>query len=138
MFVYFGLFEAEFLFHEGHDVIAVLRIEHCTHTGIENISVSVFFTHLLDGLLGTVDNRFEQCFLTLFQLFLGFLALLLISALHQRMQDAGLYTKYSMHELLLKLSKIHIARFHGRTIMQPISKEQRILFEQLGLKPPVG
>ena len=86
----------------------------------------------LDRLRVHNDERMEN------KLFLGFLALLLISALHQRMQDAGLYTKYSMHELLLKLSKIHIARFHGRTIMQPISKEQRILFEQLGLKPPVG
>ena len=78
------------------------------------------------------DERMEN------KLFLGFLALLLISALHQRMQSTKLYAKYSMHELLLKLRKIHIARFKGCTIMQPISKEQRELFETLGLKPPVG
>ena len=78
------------------------------------------------------DERMEN------KLFLGFLSLLLISALHQRMQSTRLYSKYSMHELLLKLRKIHIARFKGCTIMQPISKEQRELFESLGLKLPVG
>ena len=54
------------------------------------------------------DERMEN------KLFLGFLALLLISALHQRMQSTKLYEKYSMHELLLKLRKIHIARLRYR------------------------
>ena len=72
------------------------------------------------------------------KLFVSFIALLLISALHQRMKAGSLYKKYTMHELLLKVRKLQIAHVNGKKIIQPISKEQRMIFKDLGLKAPVG
>ena len=72
------------------------------------------------------------------KLFVSFIALLLISALHQRMKAGSLYKKYTMHELLLKVRKLQIAYVNGKKIIQPISKEQRMIFKDLGLKAPVG
>ena len=58
------------------------------------------------------------------KLFISFIALLLISELHQRMLRGGLYKTYTMHELLLKVRKLRVARLNGKRIVQPISKEQ--------------
>ena len=72
------------------------------------------------------------------KLFLSFIAMLLISTLHQRMKQAGLYRQYTMHELLLKVRKLHIAWLNGKRIMQPLTKEQKQIFKELGFHEPVG
>jgi transposase len=72
------------------------------------------------------------------KLFLSFIAMLLVSALHQRMKQAGLYQKYTMHELLLKVRKLHAVRIKNRRILQPVTKEQRQIFQDLGMDVPVG
>lgn len=78
------------------------------------------------------DTRMEN------KLFLAFLALVLISALHKRMKKAELYQHYTMHELLLTLRKLKISRVNGQKIMQPLSKEQENIFEQIVYHSPVG
>ena len=78
------------------------------------------------------DERMEN------KLFVSFLALALIAALHQRMEKANLYRTYTMHELLLKVGRIHAAEVRGKRILQPISREQQDIFHALGVNPPVG
>ena len=78
------------------------------------------------------DERMEN------KLFVSFLALALVAALHQRMAKANLYRKYTMHELLLKVGRIHAAEVRGKRILQPISREQQDIFHALGVNPPVG
>lgn len=78
------------------------------------------------------DERMEN------KLFVSFVALLLIGALHQRMKDAKLYKHFTMHELLLKVRKLSSSYVRGTRILQPVSKEQRNIFEKLGLNIPVG
>ena len=78
------------------------------------------------------DERMEN------KLFISFIALLLISELHQRMLRGGLYKTYTMHELLLKVRKLRVARLNGKRIVQPISKEQHEIFKALGFEDPVG
>ncbi|WP_073091151.1 transposase [Selenomonas ruminantium] len=72
------------------------------------------------------------------KLFISFIALLLISELHQRMLRGGLYKTYTMHEMLLKVRKLRVARLNGKRIVQPISKEQHEIFKALGFEDPVG
>lgn len=72
------------------------------------------------------------------KLFISFIAILLISTLHRRMKQAGLYRQYTMHELLLKVRKLHIAWLNDQRIMQPVTKEQKQIFKQLGFHEPVG
>ncbi|MCR5756739.1 MAG: IS1634 family transposase [Selenomonas sp.] len=78
------------------------------------------------------DERMEN------KLFISFIALLLISELHQRMLRGGLYKTYTMHELLLKVRRLRVARLNGKRIVQPISKEQHEIFKALGFGDPVG
>ena len=78
------------------------------------------------------DERMEN------KLFVSFISLLLIGALHQRMKEAKLYKHLTMHELLLKVRKLSSSYVRGTRILQPVSKEQRNIFEKLGLKIPVG
>ena len=78
------------------------------------------------------DERMEN------KLFLGFLALLLVSAMHQRMKDGGLYKRYTMHELLMKLGQLHVSHLNGNAILQPMTKEQRDIYLAMGVDPPVG
>lgn len=78
------------------------------------------------------DARMEN------KLFVSFIALLLIGALHQRMKAAKLYKSFTMHELLLKVRKLSASYVKGTRIMQPVSKEQREIYEKLGLNMPVG
>ncbi len=78
------------------------------------------------------DARMES------KLFISFVALLLISELNQRMLRANLYRSYTMHELILKVRKLRVARLNGIRIVQPLSKEQRDIFKMLGFKAPVG
>lgn len=54
------------------------------------------------------------------------------------MKQAGLYRQYTMHELLLKVRKLHVAWLNGQRIMQPVTKEQKQIFKQLGFHEPVG
>lgn len=59
------------------------------------------------------------------KLFVSFISLILISAIHQRMKDNKLYKYMSLLELLFKLSKLQIATVNGINILQPVSKEQK-------------
>ena len=54
------------------------------------------------------------------------------------MLRGGLYKTYTMHELLLKVRKLRVARLNGKRIVQPISKEQHEIFKALGFGDPVG
>jgi len=78
------------------------------------------------------DERMEN------KLFVSFIALILISAVHHRMQEHGLYKYLSLHEMLLKLRKLRMATVNGIDIMQPVSKEQRDILKAFGIKEPVG
>ena len=62
---------------------------------------------------------------------------MLISTLHQRMKQEGLYRQYTMHESLLKVRKLHIAWLNGQRIMQPVTKEQKQFLKQLSFHESV-
>lgn len=67
------------------------------------------------------------------KLFVGFVASVIMSNINKVMSKAGLYKKYTMKELLQVLTKHRIQEINGETIMSPISKEQRTIYEAFGL-----
>ena len=79
------------------------------------------------------DERMEN------KIFIGFICIIIISVLHQKMSSANLYETYTMKELILELKKLKITTVSGEEILQPISKTQRDIFNSLSIPlPSVG
>lgn len=70
------------------------------------------------------------------KLFVGFVAAVLMSSINKVMVDKNLYQKYTMKELLRVLAKLRIQEINGQTILAPVSKEQRMIFDSFNLSLP--
>jgi transposase len=70
------------------------------------------------------------------KLFVEFVALILISYIHQKMKAQGLYKKYSMHQLLDKLDVIEcFEEPEHRLRIGEMLTEQMEIFQKLGVEP---
>jgi transposase len=70
------------------------------------------------------------------KLFVGFIASVLMSGINKVMVEKDLYRKYTMKELLRVLAKLRIQEINGQTILAPVSKEQRLIFEAFNISLP--
>ena len=71
------------------------------------------------------------------KVFVGFIALILLSSIHQVMVDKNLYAKMTMKRLLITLSKVKVQKIRGLRLLFPLTKEQRLIFEAFDVKPPL-
>jgi transposase len=69
--------------------------------------------------------------------FVQFIALILISVLRKKMQEAKLTEKYSVRELLLEMDTLTQIRFSGKygQMLTEITKPQRLIMESLDVSP---
>jgi transposase len=73
------------------------------------------------------------------KMFVAFLALTLVSAIHKVMKEKGLYRKMSMEKLFITLTKLKKVTINGRAILRPLTKEQRDIFIAFAIpRPSVG
>ena len=73
------------------------------------------------------------------KIFVAFVALIVISYLHQRMQQEKVYKDYSMQEMLEKLDCIECYDAPGhRQRIGAVLKPKVELYEKLGISPPVS
>ena len=71
------------------------------------------------------------------KVFIGFVALVLLSAIYVAMSDKKLYEKMTMKQLLRRLSKHRIQEIGGERIIFPATKAQREIYETFGLDVPM-
>lgn len=71
------------------------------------------------------------------KVFIGFLALILLSHLHKVMLDKELYKSMTMKKLLLILSKLRVQHINGQRILFPLTKEQKTIYKAFAVKDPV-
>jgi len=71
------------------------------------------------------------------KVFVGFISLILLSAIHKVMADKKLYDKMTMRKLILTLSRLKVQILKGVRILFPVTKEQRCIYEAFGIKEPV-
>jgi len=71
------------------------------------------------------------------KLFIGFIALILLSELHRVMCQKELYKDITMKELIRTLSKLRLQIINDIRILNPITKKQRSIFEAFGVDLPV-
>ncbi|TYC85210.1 transposase, partial [Acetobacterium wieringae] len=71
------------------------------------------------------------------KLFIEFIALIYLSYVKKRMQDAGLFEKWSLQGLIDELDLIELfeAPGHGR-VLGEVTEKQKDLYQALGIDPP--
>lgn len=72
------------------------------------------------------------------RLFLMFIALILYTALSNRMREESLYKRYTLSEVLYELKKLRLVEMlNGKKYLTEITKKQRTLYEKFGIPLPV-
>jgi transposase len=70
------------------------------------------------------------------KVFVGFIALILMSELHRVMSEKSLYRSMTMRQMIRILSKLRTQTIGKTRIVYPVTKEQRIIFEAFNIDPP--
>lgn len=71
------------------------------------------------------------------KVFIGFIALILMSYLHTVMLDQGLYKKMTMKKLIMVLSKLRVQMINGQRILFPLTREQKLIYKAFAVNEPV-
>jgi hypothetical protein len=71
------------------------------------------------------------------KVFIGFVALIMLSHIHAVMLDNNIYDKMTMKELLRTLSKHRVQNIGGERIVFPATKTQKEIYNAFGVKVPV-
>jgi len=70
------------------------------------------------------------------KIFVGFIALIILSELHIVMSNKDLYKNMTMQQLILTLSKLRVHTVAGERIIMPITKSQKDIFDAFGIPHP--
>jgi len=71
------------------------------------------------------------------KVFVGFIALILLSHIHSVMLDHGLYRKMTARQLMRTLAKQRVQVINGERIMLPATKAQKEIYAAFGVMPPL-
>jgi hypothetical protein len=71
------------------------------------------------------------------KVFIGFVSLVLLSAINGVMVDKKLYEKMTMKQLLRRLSKLRIQEISGERVLFPVTKTQKEIYEAFEMNLPV-
>jgi len=52
------------------------------------------------------------------------------------MREKKLYEEMTFNKQMITLSKLKAATINGTKILRPLTKEQKLIFESFGIKPP--
>jgi transposase len=70
------------------------------------------------------------------KIFIGFIALILLSHINKVMVQKKMYRDMSMKDVLLTLKKLRVQKIAGETILFPVTLEQRSIYKAFSVKPP--
>jgi hypothetical protein len=71
------------------------------------------------------------------KVFVGFIALILLSHINKVMVEKKMYRDMSMKDILYTLKKLRVQKIAGETILFPVTLEQRSIYNAFSIKPPV-
>ena len=112
---------------DAREALAIYRHKDVVEKGFLRLKITLN----LGRLRVHRDDRMQN------QVFIGFVALILMSHLHKVMLDQDLYQRMTMKQLLLTLSKLRVQHIHGQRILFPLTKEQKAIYKAFGVKDPV-
>ena len=71
------------------------------------------------------------------KVFVGFIALVLLSHIHRTMIEKGLYSTMTMKDLIRTLEKLRTQVIDGRRILFPLTRKQKDIYKAFDILPPV-
>lgn len=71
------------------------------------------------------------------KVFIGFISLILLTAVHNTMVDKGLYQKMTLKKLLLTLAKLKVQEIDGKRILFPLTKGQKAIYKAFDIPEPM-
>jgi transposase len=71
------------------------------------------------------------------KVFIGFIALVLLSEIHRVMSVQNMYKSLTLKQLLHTISRHRIQEISGTRIIYPVTKEQRTIYEAFNVEEPV-
>ena len=84
----------------------------------------------LDRLRVHSDDRMQN------KIFIAFIALIIASAIHQKMRREDLFKGMTFDKLMLTMTKLKSATVNGKVILRPVTKEQTDIFSAFGIRLP--
>jgi hypothetical protein len=71
------------------------------------------------------------------KVFVGFIALILLSHINKVMVQKKMYRTMSMKDVLYALKKLRVQKIAGESIFFPVTLDQRSIYNAFSIKPPV-
>jgi transposase len=71
------------------------------------------------------------------KVFVNFIALIILSHIHNTMLKAGLYKEMTKHELIRHMEKLRVQYIKGDRILFPVTKTQKTILDAFGVKHPL-
>ncbi|HEY5584578.1 MAG TPA: hypothetical protein VIK78_08805 [Ruminiclostridium sp.] len=71
------------------------------------------------------------------KVFIGFIALILLTEIHKVMSDEDMYKSITLKQLLHTLSRHRIQEINGTRIIYPVTKVQRNIYKAFKVEEPV-
>ena len=68
---------------------------------------------------------------------IGFISLILMSYIREKMRVHNMYSKYTFKELMAELKKLKVIIFKGsKKLMTEVSKSQKLIFDSMEMNVP--
>ena len=107
--------------------LELYRSKDLVEKAFENLKDRLSFGRMLVSSERSLDGK----------LFTEFIALIIMSFIKRKMQEANLFRKFTMHELLDQIDLIECFEQKGRrSRLGEITQKQKEIFEALGISPP--
>ncbi len=107
--------------------LAIYRHKDVVEKGFLRLKVNLNLGRLRVHRDDTMQNK----------VFVGFIALILMSYVHKVMLDQDLYQRMTMKKLLLTLAKLRVQHIQGQRILFPLTKEHKAIYKAFGVNEPV-
>ena len=112
---------------DAKEAISIYRAKDVVEKGFMRIKNALD----LNRLRVHSDNSMQN------KVFIGFIALIIMSRIHKVMLLNGLYKTMTMHQLINILASLRVQYLKGSRILYPLTKTQKDIFDTFGFPEPV-
>lgn len=124
-FGYFALLSNEV--KDPFEALSIYRSKDIVEKGFGNLKERLNFRRLQVSSELSLNGK----------IFIEFIALIYLSYVKKKMQDAGLFDKWTLQGLLDELDVIELLEVPGQgRVLGEITEKQKVLYEKLGIVPP--
>jgi transposase len=111
---------------DAKNALETYRLKDCVEKGFNRFKNSLDLERLRVHSDISMQNK----------IFVSFIALTISSHIDRIMREKGLFNKWTMREMIMKLEKLRAQYINDTKIIYPATSEQKDILAAFGLKPP--